>query len=376
MYIFIYSHSIWAPSGYGQQTAQLATHLVNAGHKVSIVAIDYHSTPLNFNDIKEFPTRPDVINSYQDLYFWVGEEKPDIVIQLFDAWVIGKPWIDKNSVPIYTFNPVDCSDLPRNFIASCKNSSLHIAMSPNAHKLFKTHSLKPNTYIPHSIDTTFFKPMNKNKAKQRFNFPAGSFIFGIVGTNLTARKNLPGQLLAFSHFLQITKAKNCFLYLHTAIYEEIASSFDIQYLIETLNIKDNIIIPRPQQYLLNNIANNKMLDIYNSIDVLMNCSYGEGFGIPIIEAQSCGKPVIATNCSAMPYTCGKGGILIKKIQPYCDSGHMGWWGIPDVGEIVEAMIMLYEDKELRKDLSHKAIENAKKYDWKIWIPKWLKILEA
>ncbi len=40
--------------------------------------------------------------------------------------------------------------------------------------------------------------------------------------------------------------------------------------------------------------------MYNAADVFLGPSRGEGFGIPIIEAQACGTPVIVTNFSSMP----------------------------------------------------------------------------
>ena len=50
---------------------------------------------------------------------------------------------------------------------------------------------------------------------------------------------------------------------------------------------------------------------YNSADVLFFASTKEGFGLPILEAQSVGLPVITSNTTAMPYVAGKGAILVN-----------------------------------------------------------------
>ena len=373
MHIFIYSHAPWAPSGYGTQVAGLSKHLTAAGHEVSIIAIEYHSTPLKFENYKVLPCRPGVLKSYYDLYYWAEKEKPDIIIQLFDAWVIGHTWIDKYNIPVICYNPVDSADICRNFKESCKNAKLHIAMSPHAKLAFDRKGITPNEYIPHCLNPIFQPTENSRKD---LNIPADAFIFGLIGTNLTYRKNIPQQVLAFKNFLLRTHAKNAYLYIHSAFYETLTTSYSLDYLIESLDLKDRVMHTHQQKYLLNDITEAAMNKIYNSIDVLLCCSLGEGFGIPIIEAQACGKPVITTNASAMPYTAGAGALLCENLTPICDSGHMGWWAQPTVDEITEHMISIYEDKRLREQLSERAIENAKQYLWSDWINVWFKILQA
>ncbi len=48
---------------------------------------------------------------------------------------------------------------------------------------------------------------------------------------------------------------------------------------------------------------------YGCLDVLSNCSYGEGFGLAALEAQACGTPVVVTDCSAMTELCGSGWLV-------------------------------------------------------------------
>jgi len=378
MHIIIYSHSPFSPSGYGQQTRQLAEQLINSGFEVSIVAIDYHASPQQIGPIKLLPTRLKLHESYHDLYYWAWKLKADKVIQLFDAHAIAKTWIKEDDIPVLTMNPVDCQGMPRNFIKSCKNSYLHIAMSPFAQRAFEKHHLFPNTYIPHCVDTEFYTPPpeGNNGAKSNLGLPINSFIFGMIATNLTIRKNIAGQLQAFRNFLDITEAQDCFFYLHTLASEVIGSAYGIKHLVESLGLQDYVRIPEQQRYLLHDFSQEDMKKIYQSFDVLMSCSMGEGFGVPIIEAQATGCPVITTDFSAMPHTCGNGGIKIKNYTLLCDSGHMGWWANPDIKEITKAMIELYQKDSIEFDkLSGKALENAKTYDWKLWIPKWIKLLK-
>jgi glycosyltransferase involved in cell wall biosynthesis len=74
--------------------------------------------------------------------------------------------------------------------------------------------------------------------------------------------------------------------------------------------------------------------VYQASDVVLNTSYGEGFGIPILEAQACGTPVVSTNASSMPEITFNGFTVpgrrwVNNLYEY--------WTIPDVDEIARAL---------------------------------------
>ena len=50
--------------------------------------------------------------------------------------------------------------------------------------------------------------------------------------------------------------------------------------------------------------------LLNSAVALIQPSLWEGFGIPIVEAMGCGKPVLVSNTSSLPEVMGNAGILI------------------------------------------------------------------
>ena len=53
---------------------------------------------------------------------------------------------------------------------------------------------------------------------------------------------------------------------------------------------------------------------YQMCDLLVFCSTLEGFGLPILEAQSVGRPVVTSNISAMPEVAGEGACLVDPFQ--------------------------------------------------------------
>jgi mannosyltransferase len=103
---------------------------------------------------------------------------------------------------------------------------------------------------------------------------------------------------------------------------------------------------------------NKDLNIlYNNAFCLVYPSAYEGFGIPVIEAQSAGCPVIASNSSSLPEILGESAMLLKDTTPH---------------SICEALCKLEED-DFRDNLISKGLENSKKYSWDIMTQKYLEI---
>jgi glycosyltransferase involved in cell wall biosynthesis len=76
----------------------------------------------------------------------------------------------------------------------------------------------------------------------------------------------------------------------------------------------------------------------------------EGFGLPIIEAQACGCPVITSNTTSMPEVAGDAALLI---DPH------------SVESLANAMEKIVLSKELRNDLVKKGYENIKRYSWSL-----------
>jgi len=67
-------------------------------------------------------------------------------------------------------------------------------------------------------------------------------------------------------------------------------------------------------FLLNGLSNNQLNLLYNNAAFLVYPSVYEGFGIPIIEAQKAGCPVICSNKSSIPEVAGRGAYIIDNIS--------------------------------------------------------------
>ena len=88
--------------------------------------------------------------------------------------------------------------------------------------------------------------------------------------------------------------------------------------------------------------------LYSTATALVFPSLEEGFGMPILEAMTCGLPVITSNCSAMPEVAGDAAV---------------WVDPRDVAQISTAMRHLAEDKSLAADLRLRGRKRASLFTW-------------
>jgi len=88
--------------------------------------------------------------------------------------------------------------------------------------------------------------------------------------------------------------------------------------------------------------------LYSGAMALTFPSLYEGFGLPPLEAMSCGTPVIASNATSVPEVVGDAGILLDPHDPH---------------QWADAVIKLSADEELRRALSQKGMERASHFTW-------------
>ena len=90
----------------------------------------------------------------------------------------------------------------------------------------------------------------------------------------------------------------------------------------------------------------EVVELYAECDLVAFVSTYEGFGMPILEAQAVGRPVLTSDLSPMREVAGKGALLV---DPF------------DVGSIRAGMQRLLTDAPLRERLVAAGFGNVKKY---------------
>lgn len=91
-----------------------------------------------------------------------------------------------------------------------------------------------------------------------------------------------------------------------------------------------------------------MSALYTAADLFVFTTLYEGFGIPILEAQTCGTPVLTSNCSSLPEVAGNGAAYTN---PYNEE------------EICEKMLEVLQNPKLQASLQRAGYKNAARYSW-------------
>jgi glycosyltransferase involved in cell wall biosynthesis len=108
--------------------------------------------------------------------------------------------------------------------------------------------------------------------------------------------------------------------------------------------------------------------------VLLNPAMGEGFGLPVLEAQACGVPAIVTDFTAMSEVCAAGW---KVGYDRVRTPMRAWQAWPDVAEVVAALEACHAlSSPERRALAARAREHALGYDVeRVMEQHWLPALE-
>jgi glycosyltransferase involved in cell wall biosynthesis len=204
----------------------------------------------------------------------------------------------------------------------------------------------------------------------------GKFVVGMVAANkasgMVHRKAFSENIMAFSIFHK--KHPDAILYLHTDPLGR-SGGWNIPSLLGSLSIpQEAVCFPDPNDYRFG-LAHSDLAAFYTSFDVLLATSYGEGFGVPTMEAQACGTRVIGSNWAATPDLVSEDSWLVDG-TPAWDSGQNAWWQTPNIPSIVNALELAYAED---RGKSQVAIDFAKDFDvetvWKkYWLPTLGKLL--
>ena len=99
-----------------------------------------------------------------------------------------------------------------------------------------------------------------------------------------------------------------------------------------IRLADSFYLKPEEIYFAGHIPDEELFALYRVSDVFLSLSEHEGFGLPFVESMIFDLPVVAYNCTAVPFTMGSGGILINDNN--------------EVDRIAELVYSVVHDKDL------------------------------
>lgn len=286
----------------------------------------------------------------------------DIMISLMDAWVVQTNLLQSYKDRWYPWFPLDHDELPRPILDAVKVSPKPITMSKFGFGLMQDAGVD-SYYIPHGVETDVFKPMDRVSARTQMLLPRDVFIVGMVAANkgVPPRKAFFQNIRAFAELHK--KHDDTVLYLHT--HDGAMGGHETVNLVEYckylgLEVGRDVIFADQYLYMLG-YPDDKMNMLYNAMDVHLLVSMGEGFGIPILEAQSAGTPVIVGDWTAMSELCFSGWKVDKQESEPFFTPLGAHQRLPHYGAIADRLEMAYQNR-YNDTMRQQARNGAVEYD--------------
>ena len=362
----------WVGSGYGTQTSTWTRYLRDRGHQVAIsTGSMLAGTTITWEGMEVLPAPLDG-QVHTLLPYHVEAAKPDVTILLTDlhpvppqllARVPGKvlAWI-----PIDTMRQVSLLDF---YLLQQAPNVTPVAMSKHGQALLAKAGIDAPC-IPHGIDTfAAWTPSPDRAATRReLGLPEGTFLVGINSNNSDPyRKGYHEQMEAFR--ILATSHPEARLVIHTFIRQK--GSVDLEVMATALGIRDKIIWSNQERMEAGAYSQDFMAAWYSAMDVVSNCSLGEGFGLAAIESQACGTPVILSAGSTGPELVGPGTLV--DVQPFWNPVHQAQWHMPLVGSVTRAYYWAQQAAGRKRE---QARDFATTYDVQNIGPLWDELLAS
>ncbi|MHA1330140.1 MAG: glycosyltransferase family 4 protein [Candidatus Hodarchaeales archaeon] len=361
-------------SGYGQVTKNITFRLAERGWPIVIVAY-YGLHDGGMLKLGGIPILP-IYNNERDygkksVPYYLEQFGLELPILFSDFWRFD--WFPKLENSTF-YGPIDHCHYGLQHVKTLKRYQEFITISKFGQKEARKYG-RLTKVIPHGVDTKVFRPLNKFQCRDHFNFRDDVFIIGIVAANNDPepRKGWDKMFLGYKIFLDNFPKLKKKTYIFAYTKPQTSRGFDLPGLSQSIGIDKNVFFPDRMTHLIG-LPESEMAMLYNSFDILLNTSRREGFGLPILEAQSCGVPVIGTKFSSMLELIRGHGWLVKS-KDWMYTPLNGKCAVPSEDDIAKKLEQAYFEKELRNKYANLGRKFALKYDWdllikRLWEP-WL-----
>lgn len=323
----------------------------------------------------------------------VNVYKPHIVIPVGDPWmssylfsntqVNGQnirtiPIEIRKNIKIITYYPLDGVKPHAPWIEQMSLADVSVFCAKFAQDAVRAinDSIR-SIYIPHGVDSKNYCPVSKEQRdsyRKQFNMSGlDPFLVGMVARN-QARKDYPQLFRAIAIARKIIP--NLYCYCHAV---KVDQGWDLNDLAHQEGVQDRVIFNQTLQTPSSGVSVQEMNLIYNSLDLFVLPTQGEGFGLPLLEAMSCGVPVLTTDYAStadLVKESGGGELIEAAIYHYRGGDHNIKRPITSETHLAGLIIDMWKNKEKRIKYGEAGRKFALKMDWDLIVGDWKKLFNS
>jgi len=317
----------------------------------------------------------------------LDEEKPDAIWFMTDPRFFG--WLfnmsdeirDRN-IPLLYYHVWDNYPVPT-FNQPSYNSCDYVGcISKLTHDILCQLDMKEKSgYIPHAVNKDIFKPWPEEKIQEARakSMPGQVDKFIVFYNSRNARRKMTSDVLkVFKYFLDDVGQDKAFLLMHCDPQDkEGANLFEVAKMLGLTN--DQI------AFSTNRIPPENIAALYNMVDVTINISNNEGFGLSCLESLMCGTVVIVNETGGLQdQVITDDGVELGVVVKPSTRSLTGSQQIPFIfddrcsdEDIVAALKKLYEmSRDERRELGEKARSwTEKTFRLEDMVKKWEEVIE-
>lgn len=353
--------------------------LKGLGHDVAyLAAFGHHGSMTEHKGIPVYPGGLDgfgndvIGNAARDF-------RADIVLTLKDLWVY-RPHEWGQGIRWVPLVPVDHDPIPEGIVHLIRQHCYHpIAYSKFGEAQLYNVGFAPS-YAPHTFDPAVMFPMDKAEARKTFGLPDDIFAVGMVAVNrggVPSRKAWPQNLDGFARFAQRHPKAHLFLHTHTGETGR-EGAVNLKNKAARLGIMHRISFVDQSAY-DRGLPVEYMRMFYNAMNIVNTVSVGEGFGIPTLEAQACGTPVLVGDWTASAELLFAGAAISRQHAFEFDDAQESYIFLPEPDAIAIALSNMAErlsNPIEAERLRERAIAGAAPYaTGAVQVAHWTKVLE-
>ncbi len=328
--------------------SDLEIHAYGGGKNFHLEGVEYHQVPCIKRDyLKWLPHIKRLHLTHNHDWEGLSYSVPlSLMLLRKDFDIISSHSFPFDLLPIKVYRKFKNKDLKTVFTSGGGSAFLHsrffesdrlIAQTPEKQDLFSRKY--PTSFIPCGVDTDLFR--SQNFSRKDFNLPEDKLIV-FSASALDPVKRLDFLMKAMN------KIENSFLLL--------AGDGPQKEELEKLGKKllgDNV-------RFLGSIGQDKLVKYYNLSDVFCLPSKSEPFGIVLIEAMACQKPVVTNDTDTQKWIIKQGGACVN---------------VSDLNTLVKALEQ-YKDKELASNTGLRGRENVlNRFSWDASADEYCKVFK-
>jgi glycosyltransferase involved in cell wall biosynthesis len=405
--ITILSDSPFIPTGYRNQSVQLAKILKERGHEIHYLANAYNGTVIDYAKLFDGTELDFKIYGEMGHQYFRGvmsshlkKTNSEVFFILLDTFMLFPWFLQTDTSPsrtIFWYPSDGGAGMPKGCENIIRKIDIPVAMSRFGQKQVKDYYNIQTKHIPHGTEPDRFYRLpddQRNELRKKWGI-GDKFVIGVVARN-QPRKNLDRTFKTMA--ILKDRIPNAVLLLHLDPNDPANQVFQVKSLIVRYNLENRVIFTGMKAH--EGFDWNEMNNVYNLMDVFFLSTSGEGFGIPIIEAMSCKVPVLATDYTTTQELVkdNQAGLGIKlsgteqanlfelDSRDYdlkMMSGTMtGGWeverGFCDILDAADKLDFLYKNPEKAREFGENGRKAVlEKYDFKNVVgPKWVELIEG